>query len=102
MDCITLPQTPTNSSDEATTACLETYPVPSATAWTLQSKSCGNTAPQKELSQTTGLISKTISSPPGPKSTASSGYITSPLMHSLCENLAIQWPANNCTESNGC
>ena len=30
-------------------------------SWTLQIKSCGNTAPQKELSQKTGLISKTIS-----------------------------------------
>ena len=48
---------------EATTEWLETYPVPHATARNtilgLEKQPCGDMAPQKELSQTMGLISET-------------------------------------------
>ncbi|KAK4819214.1 hypothetical protein QYF61_027044 [Mycteria americana] len=36
-------------------------PLPRTLSWALKSKSCGNMAPQKELSQTMGLISETTS-----------------------------------------
>jgi len=61
-------------------------PPPKISSWAIKYKSCGDVAPRKELSQTMGLISKTTSSTPGPKSTAPSEYITSPSSTSLWEN----------------
>ncbi|GAB0203012.1 hypothetical protein GRJ2_002766800 [Grus japonensis] len=71
IDYITLPQTRQGkhyvlTMVEATTGWLETYPLcpmplPRTPSWALKSKSCGNMAPQRELSQTTGLIFGTTS-----------------------------------------
>lgn len=66
IDYITLPQTCQGkhyviTMVEATTKWLETYPLPHTTTWALKSMSYGNMAPQKELSQTVGLISETTS-----------------------------------------
>ncbi|RMB92481.1 hypothetical protein DUI87_31123 [Hirundo rustica rustica] len=68
IDYITLPQNRQGkryvlTMVEATTGWLETYPVPHATArntiLALKSKSCGDIVPLRELSLTTGLISRT-------------------------------------------
>lgn len=55
-------------------------PPPGTLSWALESKSYGNMAPQKELSQTRGLISKTTSQTPGLKSMALCGFVTCPIM----------------------
>uniref|UniRef100_A0A8C3PKW3 RNase H type-1 domain-containing protein n=1 Tax=Calidris pygmaea TaxID=425635 RepID=A0A8C3PKW3_9CHAR len=56
-------------------------PPPGTPSWALKSKFCGDMAPQRELSQTTGLISETVSLTPGPKSMVLSGSTTFPTMH---------------------
>ncbi|GAB0207801.1 hypothetical protein GRJ2_003245800 [Grus japonensis] len=68
IDYITLPQTRQGkcyvlTMVEATTRWLETYPMPPprTLSWALKSKSCGDMASQKELSQITGLIFGTTS-----------------------------------------
>ncbi|KAJ7412070.1 hypothetical protein BTVI_47681 [Pitangus sulphuratus] len=70
IDYITLLQTCQGKCDvltmvETTAGLLEMYPGPHATAQNtilgLENKSCGSMAPQKELSQTMGLISKIAS-----------------------------------------
>lgn len=74
-------------------------PLSETLSWALNSKFYDNMVPQKELSQTMGLISKTTL--PGPRSMALSGYIASPVMHSLWENQRIQWTVKDYTEING-
>ncbi|KAF4805515.1 hypothetical protein TURU_000688 [Turdus rufiventris] len=70
IDYITLPETRQGKRYiltvvEATTGWLENYPVPHATArtpsWALRNRSFGGIVPLRELSQTTGLISRTAS-----------------------------------------
>lgn len=47
---------------------------PRTPSWALRCNSCGNTVPQRELSQRVGLISKTAPQTHGPESTVVSGY----------------------------
>ncbi|KAK4824466.1 hypothetical protein QYF61_015864, partial [Mycteria americana] len=79
IDYITVPQTA-----KASAMCLQWWkqpadgwkhilcpmPPPGTLSWALKSKSCGDMAPQKELSQAMGLTSETTSQTPGPKSMA--------------------------------
>ncbi|RMC19224.1 hypothetical protein DUI87_03829 [Hirundo rustica rustica] len=92
IDYITLPQTRQGkcyvlTMVEATMGWLETYPVPHATAWNtilgLETKSCGGMVPPRELSQTTGLISRTALLTPGLGNMALSGCTIFPTMHPL-------------------
>ncbi|KAK4818811.1 hypothetical protein QYF61_019740 [Mycteria americana] len=70
IDYITLPQTHEGSAmcsawwkqpPDGWKHILCPMPLPGTLSWSLKSKSCGDTAPQKELSQTMGLISETTS-----------------------------------------
>lgn len=66
---------------ETTPGWLDTYSVPDAMSQTtILGLVLGNTAPLRELTQTTGLISKLASQTPRPESTGLSGSTLSQIM----------------------